>query len=68
MNQSKQSIFPGAHQASQASQAQVALAKASFTPNSTGYCHEHNHQNRPHMHSPLCERFVSGIDKNRQSR
>lgn len=48
--------------------AMTAIAKASFTANTTGYCHEHNHLASPHMHTNACDRFVSGIDKNRQSR
>lgn len=46
----------------------LSINKASFMPNPTGYVHEHNHRMTPHMHSPPCDRFVSGVDKNRQSR
>lgn len=46
----------------------LPLNKASFTPNPTGNVHEHNHRSTPHMHDAPCDRFVSGIDKNRQSR
>lgn len=46
----------------------MVVNKSSFIPNLTGNVHEHNHRMTPHMHETTCDRFVSGIDKNRQSR
>ena len=45
-----------------------AKSKASYVAFGNMNVHEHNHQHQPHLHSYKCNRFASGLDKNRDSR
>lgn len=45
-----------------------AISKSSFVAYTGASIHEHNHLENPHVHSTTCERYVSGLDKNRESR
>ncbi|CAF0706651.1 unnamed protein product [Brachionus calyciflorus] len=45
-----------------------AASKQSFAPYASAPCHEHDHRYTPHLHTSECERYLSGFDKNRNSR
>jgi hypothetical protein len=48
-------------------QIQTKRAK-SFIADGHRQVHFHNHEKKPHMHSTNCDRYVSGIDQNRDKR
>jgi hypothetical protein len=48
-------------------QIQTKRAK-SFIADDHRKVHFHNHEKKPHMHSTNCDRYVSGIDQNRDKR
>lgn len=45
-----------------------AGSKPSFTPFPNISVHEHSHRYTPHLHTAECDRYSSGLDKNRNSR
>lgn len=70
---SQQPIGPIQHQQQQQQQTlptqpSSPTAKSSYVPFNHVTLHEHDHRQTPHMHTQLCDRYTSGLDKNRQYR